>query len=485
MSFETVIGLEIHAELKTKSKIFCSCSTEFGAEPNKNTCPICLGLPGTLPVLNEEVVNYAIKAGTSLNCEINKLNKMDRKNYFYPDLPKAFQTSQFDLPICSGGHVDIEVGGKTKTVRLNRIHIEEDAGKLVHLDDDGISLIDYNRVGVPLIEIVSEPDMRSPEEAVTFLRTLRSILQYADVSDCRMEQGSIRCDANISIRRFGEDVLNTKVEIKNINSFKELQKALEKEEKRQRELYTYGEEYKIKQETRRWDNGKGKTIPMRSKEDAHDYRYFPEPDLVPIIIQEEQIESIKATLPEMPRVKKERFIKSYGLSEKEVGIIIDDKVLSSFYEETVSLGANPKSVANWVLGDMLRLLKEVDGDSSEGITSISLDPKALFDLIKIIEAGTISTTVGKEVFEEMFKTGASPDEIVKAKGLSQISDSSELEQLIIEVLDNNPQSIADFSSGKPQAAGFLMGQIMKASKGKANPKLAKELLDEKLKERCS
>jgi len=357
MSFETVIGLEIHAELKTKSKIFCSCSTEFGAEPNKNTCPICLGLPGTLPVLNEEVVNYAIKAGTSLNCEINKLNKMDRKNYFYPDLPKAFQTSQFDLPICSGGHVDIEVGGKTKTVRLNRIHIEEDAGKLVHLDDDGISLIDYNRVGVPLIEIVSEPDMRSPEEAVTFLRTLRSILQYADVSDCRMEQGSIRCDANISIRRFGEDVLNTKVEIKNINSFKELQKALEKEEKRQRELYTYGEEYKIKQETRRWDNGKGKTIPMRSKEDAHDYRYFPEPDLVPIIIQEEQIESIKATLPEMPRVKKERFIKSYGLSEKEVGIIIDDKVLSSFYEETVSLGANPKSVANWVLGDMLRLLK--------------------------------------------------------------------------------------------------------------------------------
>lgn len=483
MSFETVIGVEIHAELRTKSKIFCSCSTEFGAEANRNTCPICLGLPGTLPVLNEGVVALAIKAGSALNCEINKLNKMDRKNYFYPDLPKAYQTSQFDLPICSGGHVDIEVSGKTKRVRLNRIHIEEDAGKLIHLDDDGVSLIDYNRVGVPLIEIVSEPDLRSPAEAVEFLRTVRSILQYADVSDCRMEQGSIRCDANISIRKFGEDVLNTKVELKNINSFKELQKSLEKEEQRQRELYTYGEEFKIKQETRRWDSGKGKTVPMRSKEDAHDYRYFPEPDLVPIIIKEEQIEEIQSTLPEMPNAKKARFLESYGLSEKEVAVLINDKILSSFYEETISLGAKPKTVTNWVLGDMLRFLKESDEDSSEGVTSIPVKPEDLAELIKIIEAGTISTTVGKEVFEEMFKTGAHPEEIVKTKGLSQMSDSSELETIIIQVLDNNPNSVADFASGKLQAAGFLMGQIMKASNGKANPKLAKEILDNNLKKR--
>lgn len=484
MIFETVIGLEIHAELKTKSKIFCSCSTEFGSEPNHNTCPICLGLPGTLPVLNEAVVMLAIKAGTSLNCRINKLNKMDRKNYFYPDLPKAYQISQFDLPICVGGHVDLDVDGKTKRVRLNRIHIEEDAGKLVHLEDDGVSLIDYNRAGVPLIEIVSEPDIRSPEEAVVFLRELRSMLQYADVSDCRMDQGSIRCDANISIRRLGEDLLNTKVEIKNINSFKELQKALEKEEKRQRELYIHGEEFKIKQETRRWDNEKKQTVPMRSKEDAHDYRYFPEPDLFPIIIEENQIETIKSTLPEMPKEKKTRFIKNYGLTEKEVAIIIDDKIISSFYEETVSLGANPKTVSNWVLGDMLRLLKEIDEDSLEDITSISIEPKSLFELIKLIEDGKISTTAGKEVFEEMFKTGTSAEELVKSKGLCQISDISELEKLIDYVLDNNPQSIVDFSSGKLQVAGFLMGQLMKISNGNANPKLAKQILDEKLKNNC-
>lgn len=486
MSFETIIGLEIHAELHTKSKIFCACSTKFGAKPNENTCPICLGLPGTLPVLNEEVVSLAIKAGMALNCKINKLNKMDRKNYFYPDLPKAYQTSQFDLPICSGGHVEIDVNGVKKKVRLNRIHIEEDAGKLVHLDDDGISLIDYNRVGVPLIEIVSEPDLRSPEEAVTFLRTLRSILQYSDISDCRMEQGSIRCDANISIRRFGEDVLNTKVEIKNINSFKELQKALEKEEKRQRELYTFREEFKIKQETRRWDNGKGKTVPMRSKEDAHDYRYFPEPDLVPIIIKQEQIDTIKSTLPEMPDEKKVRFISQYGLTEKEVDIIVDDKALSSFYEEAVGLGGNPKTVSNWLLGDILRLLKNAPGADEENGSLDQIIPvsaKALCELLALIEGGKISNTAGKEVFEEMFNTGKGAEEVVAAKGLSQISDSSELEKIVIEILDNNPQSIQDFAAGKTQAAGFLMGQVMKASKGKANPKVVKEILDSHLTER--
>jgi len=480
MSLETVIGLEVHAELKSKTKIFCSCSTEFGKEPNYNTCPICLGLPGTLPVLNEKVVALAIKAGKAFNCEINKLNKMDRKNYFYPDLPKAYQTSQFDSPICSGGYVEIDINGVTKKIRLNRIHIEEDAGKLVHVDEDNVSLIDYNRVGVPLIEMVSEPDLRSAEEAVIFFKTIKAILQHADISDCRMQEGSLRCDANISIREAGTDVLNTKVEMKNIGSFKELQKALEKEGKRQIELYTYGEEYKIKQETRRWDNGKGKTVSMRSKEDAHDYRYFPEPDLVPIIIKEEQIKEIEASLPEMPKVKKARFIEVYGLPEKDVEIIIDNKMLSDLFEDTIKLGAKAKSVTNWLLGDFLRLLKEDLDDAEIKITS-----KALYELITLIEEGKISNTVGREVFEEMFNTGASALEVVKAKGLTQISDTSEIEKIISQVLDSNPQSVADFADGKAQAAGFLMGQIMKASKGSANPKVAKELLEDQLKSRCN
>ncbi|MHC1719646.1 MAG: Asp-tRNA(Asn)/Glu-tRNA(Gln) amidotransferase subunit GatB [Clostridiaceae bacterium] len=479
MSFETIIGLEIHAELHTKSKIFCSCSTEFGAKPNANTCPICLGLPGTLPVLNEEVVNLAVKAGTALNCTINKLNKMDRKNYFYPDLPKAYQTSQFDLPMCSGGFVDLVVDGHTKRIRLNRIHIEEDAGKLVHVEGENISFIDYNRVGVPLVEIVSEPDMRSVEEAVEFLRTLKAILEYSDISDCRMEQGSLRCDANISIREVGQEILNTKVELKNINSFKELQKALEKEEKRQMELYSFGEEYKIKQETRRWDSGKGRTVSMRSKESAHDYRYFPEPDLMPIIVREEQIERVRSSLPEMPRVKKERFLSQYGLTEKEVEIIIDDRSLSKYYEDAVSKGANPKTAANWLLGDILRLLKEKELESS----AIPVSAEALVQLLDMIGSGKISNTAAKEVFEEMFVSGKSADKVVSEKGLSQISDTSELEKIADDILDSNPQSIEDFKAGKKQAAGFLMGQLMKASKGKANPKVAKELLDKKLSER--
>lgn len=476
MSFETIIGLEIHVELNTKSKIFCSCSTEFGAVPNQNTCPICLGLPGTLPVINEEVVNLAIKAGSALDCEINMINKMDRKNYFYPDLPKAYQTSQFDLPICKGGHIDIEAGGNSKRIRLNRIHIEEDAGKLIHLEDEPFSLIDYNRVGVPLIEIVTEPDMRSVEEAVTFLKSLKSILEYSEISDCRMEQGSLRCDANISIRKIGEEILNTKVELKNLNSFRELQKALEKEENRQVELYTFGEEYKIKQETRRWDSGKGRTVAMRSKEDSHDYRYFPEPDLVPIVIKEDQINSIKATLPEMPSVKKSRFIKDYGLKEKEALIIVDDKPLSHYFEDLVKSGADPKIASNWVLGDILRLLNSRELLSSD----IPVSPEALYDLLTLIEEGKISNTAGKEIFEEMFDTGKSAVTIVKEKGLTQISDESELESLVETILKDNPASIKDFRDGKVQAAGFLMGQLMKASKGKANPKLAKELLGQKL-----
>ena len=479
MAFETVIGLEIHAELHTKSKIFCSCSTEFGAKPNANTCPICLGLPGTLPVLNEEVVNLAVKAGTALDCKINMLNKMDRKNYFYPDLPKAYQTSQFDLPMCSGGYVDLDVDGQSKRVRLNRIHIEEDAGKLVHVEDEDISYIDYNRVGVPLIEIVSEPDMRSVDEAVEFLRTLKGVLEFSDISDCRMEQGSLRCDANISIREVGSDVLNTKVELKNLNSFKELQKALEKEEKRQLELYSFGEQFKIKQETRRWDAGKGKTVSMRSKEEAHDYRYFPEPDLVPIIVRQETVDNAIATLPEMPKAKKARFMSQYGLTDKEAAIIIDDRALAKYYEAAVAEGGDPKTAANWVLGDILRLLKEKDLSAA----AIPVAPVALVKLLGLIKGGQLSTTAAKEVFEEMFVTGKSADTVVAEKGLAQISDTSEIEKIADDILDANPQSIEDFKAGKKQAAGFLMGQLMKASKGKANPKVAKELLDRKLSER--
>ena len=477
MLLETVIGLEIHAELKTNSKIFCSCSTEFGAKPNENTCPVCLGIPGTLPVLNEEVVNLAIKAGRALGCKINNYNKMDRKNYFYPDLTKNYQTSQYDLPMCVDGLVKFNYEGKEVAVRINRIHIEEDAGKLVHLEDEPISLIDYNRAGVPLVEIVTEPDLRSPGEAAAFMRELKGILEYAEISDCRMEQGSIRCDANISIRPYGQEEYGTKVEIKNINSFREVQKALEKEEKRQKELYQYGEEYKIKQETRRWDASKAKTLPMRSKEEAHDYRYFPEPDLTPIIISQDKVDKLEANLPEMPIEKRARFVAEYGLSEKDASIIIASKALATFYEEVVKLGGNPKTVSNYILGDLLRLLNSNNMEAED----IKISPQNFVELLKIIEAGKISNTAGKEVFKEMFLSNEKPTVIIEEKGLSQISCSDEIEKLVNEVLSNNPKSIEDFKAGKTQAIGYLMGQVMKASKGKANPPVAKQMIEDKLK----
>ena len=477
MSWETIIGIEIHAELMTNSKIFCSCPTAFGAEPNHHTCPVCMGLPGTLPVLNEEVVKLAVKAGLALNCEINLLNKMDRKNYFYPDLPKAYQISQYDLPICREGHIDIEVEGEKKRIRINRIHIEEDAGKLIHLEEEPFSLIDYNRVGVPLVEIVSEADMRSPLEAVEYVKALRAILQYAGISDCRMEQGSLRCDANISIRKLGQKEFNSKVEIKNMNSFKELLKAMEKEEKRQRELYQFGEGHKVVQETRRWDSGKGRTVPMRSKEDAHDYRYFPDPDLAPIAIKEEDVRAIEVQLPELPAAKGIRFIREYGLTEKEAEILVGDKALGEYYEGVVKLGANPKTVANWVLGDLLKLLKEREEEDQ----SIPINPTAFKELLSLIEKGTISGKIGKEVFTEMYNTGSLPEDIIAERGLEQISGTDVIEKLIIELLENNPQSIMDYKGGKPQALGYLMGQVMKATKGQANPQLAKELLEQKLK----
>ena len=476
MLLETVIGLEIHAELKTNTKIFCSCSTEFGAKPNENTCPICLGIPGTLPVLNEEVVNLAVKAGRAVNCEINNYNKMDRKNYFYPDLTKNYQTSQYDLPMCVNGKVTFNYEGKEVSVRINRIHIEEDAGKLVHLEDEPVSLIDYNRAGVPLVEIVTEPDLRSPGEAAAFMRELKGILEYAEISDCRMEQGSIRCDANISIRPYGSEEYGTKVEIKNINSFREVQKALEKEEKRQKELYQFGEEYKIKQETRRWDASKAKTLPMRSKEEAHDYRYFPEPDLTPIIIPQEKVDELEKSLPEMPIEKRARFVSEYGLSEKDASIIISSKTLAKFYEEVVGLGGNPKTVSNYILGDLLRMLNANNMEPED----IKISPKNFVSLLKIIESGKISNTAGKEVFKEMFETDKDPEIIIEEKGLSQISCSDEIEKLVDKVLSDNPKSIEDFKAGKTQAVGYLMGQVMKASKGKANHPVAKQMIEEKL-----
>lgn len=477
MTYETIIGLEIHVELKTRSKIFCACSTEFGVKPNENTCPVCMGIPGTLPVINEEAVKLAVKAGIMMNCDINKMSRMDRKNYFYPDLPKAYQISQYFLPICSGGYIDTDIDGKRKRINLNRIHIEEDAGKLLHPEGKNYSLVDYNRVGVPLIEIVTEPELRSVEEAIIFLKCLKSILQYGEISDCRMEQGSLRCDANISLRKTGHKDYNPRVELKNLNSFKELQKALEYEESRQRELYSLGEGHRIVQETRRWDSEKGVTVSMRSKEDAHDYRYFPEPDLPPLFISSDRLQAIRATVPELPNDRRKRFKVEYGLTDKEIAIIVEDKALSDYYEALVSYGANPKAGANWLLGSMLKLLNE----NKIEMDQIPVAPESLYKLIKIIAEGRISITAGQEVLKEMFCSDKDAEEVVTCRGLTQINDRSALQVLIEAVLENSQDSIADYRSGKMQASGYLMGQIMKASKGRANPQLARELLEIKLK----
>ncbi len=436
-----------------------------------------MGIPGTLPVLNKEVVNLAVKAGIMLNCDINRLSRMDRKNYFYPDLPKAYQISQYDIPICGGGYIDIATEGITKRIDLNRIHIEEDAGKLLHPEGEDYSLVDYNRVGVPLIEIVTEPELRSVEEAIIFLKELKSILQYGDISDCRMEQGSLRCDANISLRKTGQKAFNPRVELKNLNSFKELQKALIWEESRQRELYRLGEDHRIVQETRRWDSTSGETVPMRSKEDSHDYRYFAEPDLAPLFISPDRLQSIREAVPELPVERRKRFKASYGLTDKEIGVITGDKALSDYFEALVSHGASPKAGANWLLGSMLKLLNE----NKIEMDKIPVAPESLYKLITIIEEGRISITAGQEVLKEMFSSGKAAEEVVVGKGLTQISDRSTLEALIEAVLNNNPESMADYRSGKMQAVGFLMGQIMKASKGRANPQLARDLLEERLK----
>ncbi|OEF99247.1 aspartyl/glutamyl-tRNA amidotransferase subunit B [Vulcanibacillus modesticaldus] len=474
MRYETVIGLEVHAELSTNTKIFCGCSTEFGAPPNTHTCPICLGHPGVLPVVNKQAVEFAIKAALALNCEISLETKFDRKNYFYPDLPKAYQISQYDKPIGKNGWVEIELDGKKKKIRINRLHLEEDAGKLTHSDNGAGTLVDFNRVGVPLIEIVSEADIRSPEEARAYLEKIKAIIQYTGVSDVKMEEGSLRCDANISLRPLGQEEFGTKTELKNMNSFKGVQKALEYEVKRQTELLESGK--RIVQETLRWNEELGITVSMRSKEEAHDYRYFPDPDLVVIIIDQEWINRIKEELPELPDARKARYIKEYGLSDYDANILIESKSLGDFFEETLKYTNNAKTVANWIMGDLLRYLNSEDIEIQES----KITPKYLGEMIQLLEKGTISGKIAKTVFKEILATGMDPQTIVKEKGLVQITDESEIAKIVDSVLSNNPQSVEDFRNGKEKAIGFLVGQVMKETKGKANPQLVNKLIRDKI-----
>lgn len=473
--FETVIGLEVHAELATNSKIFCGCPTEFGAPPNTHTCPICLGHPGVLPVTNKQAVEFAMKAALALNCEVSRETKFDRKNYFYPDSPKAYQISQYDQPIGYNGWIDIEVNGVTKRIGITRLHLEEDAGKLTHSDFGGDSLVDFNRVGVPLIEIVSEPDLRSPEEARAYLEKLKAIIQYTGVSDVRMEQGSLRCDANVSIRPVGQAEFGTKTELKNMNSFRNVQVALEYEVERQKEVVTSGG--KIVQETRRWDENNKKTISMRSKEEAHDYRYFPDPDLVRMQISEEWIEAVRASIPELPDARRARYVNEYGLPESDAGVITISKDTADFFDETVKTGADPKAAANWLMVELLGYLNA----GNLTLADVKITPHGLGEMIKLIENGTISSKIAKTVFKEMVETGKEPQKIVEEQGLVQISDEGALLQIVQEVVSNSPQAVADYKAGNDKAIGFFVGQVMKQTRGKANPPMVNKLLQDVLK----
>ena len=471
--YEVIIGLEVHAELSTKTKIFCSCPTAFGAAPNTHTCPICMAMPGTLPVLNEKVVEYAVKAGLATNCEISRNSKNDRKNYFYPDLPKSYQISQFDKPLCEHGYVEIEINGEKKKIRLTRIHIEEDAGKLNHDEFGGGSLVDLNRAGVPLIEIVSEPDLRSAEEVEQYLRKLKSILEYIEVSDCKMQEGSLRADVNVSVRKKGETKLGTRTEMKNMNSFRSIVRAIEYEVDRQIDVIENGG--KIDQETLRWDDVSGKTFPMRDKEDAQDYRYFPDPDLVAIKLSEEYIENIKNSLPELPESRKERYLQEYKLSEKDAKLITASKYLSDLFEEAVKVCNNPKAVNNWIISDISRILNETEMEPIQ----IPFDAKQLGKLVVSIDKGTISSSIGKKVLVELFENPRDPEDIIKEKGWIQISDEGAIKEVVLKILENNPQSIADYKGGKDKALGFLV-QAMKETKGKANPQMLNKMFLEEL-----
>ncbi|MDF2927394.1 MAG: glutamyl-tRNA amidotransferase [Paenibacillaceae bacterium] len=473
-TYETVIGLEVHVELHTATKIFCGCATSFGAGPNTHTCPVCLGHPGVLPVLNRQAVEYAMKAAMALNCRIATVSKFDRKNYFYPDLPKAYQISQYDKPIGEQGYIDIEVNGEVKRIGITRVHLEEDACKLNHVDGGYASLVDINRGGTPLIEIVSEPDIRSPEEARAYLEKIRSIMQYCEVSDVKMEEGSLRCDANVSLRPYGQEKFGTKAELKNMNSFRGVQRGLEYEEIRQADELNSGG--RIIQETRRWDEAQGKTFSMRSKEEAHDYRYFPDPDLVTLHIEDEWKTRVRASIPELPDARRIRYTGEYGLPVYDAQVITASKVIADLFEESLQYTGDAKAVANWIMGDLLGYLNANGLEPAQS----KVTGKGLGEMIGLIEKGTISGKIAKTVFKAMLETGKEPQQIVQEQGLVQISDEGEIKAIVQSVVDANPQSVADFRAGKEKAVGFLVGQVMKQSKGKANPGLANKLILEVL-----
>ena len=467
--YELIVGLEVHAELSTKTKIFCSCPTEFGAEPNTHICPVCMALPGALPVLNEKVVEYAVKAGLATNCEISKDSKNDRKNYFYPDLPKSYQISQFDKPLCNHGYIEIEDDfGNPKKIRILRIHIEEDAGKLNHNEFGSGSLVDLNRAGVPLIEIVSEPDLRSVGEVDRYLKKLKSILQYIEVSDCKMQEGSLRADVNVSVHKLNEP-FGTRTEMKNMNSFKSISRSIEYEKERQ--IYELEHGNKIEQETLRWDDLEGRTFSMRNKEDSQDYRYFPEPDLVAIKLSDEYIEKLRKELPEMPESRKERYMNKYGLSEKDSNSITASKYLSDFFEKAGEIANDYKSVCNWLNSDVARILNEKEMEPEE----IPFTAEELAEMVTLINKGTISTSIGKKVLDEFFENPRMPSKIIEEKGWIQISDEGAIKEVVLKVLAENAQSVADYKAGKDRALGFLVGQAMKQTKGKANPKMLNEM----------
>ncbi len=472
--YEAVIGLEVHAQLRTKSKIFCGCSTKFGASPNTQTCPVCLGLPGVLPALNREAVNFAVMMAIATHSRIAPYCRFARKNYFYPDLPKGYQISQYELPLSTGGYLDIESDGAVKRIGLTRIHMEEDAGKSIHDGSIDASLVDLNRAGVPLIEIVSEPDIRTPEDAVSYLKKLREIVRYLEICDGNMEEGSFRCDANVSVRPAGLQELGTKAEVKNMNSFRFVQKALEYEIARQTGVVESGG--KIVQETRLWDSDSGVTVSMRSKEEAHDYRYFPEPDLVPLEVSAEWQEEIKKKLPELPDGKRERFVQEYDIPEYDAQVLTASKALANFFEECVKAYRSPKAISNWIMGDLLRELKLSGADIDESL----IRPPQLSKMIKMIDEGVISGKIAKAVFEEMYKTGKDPEAIVKDRGLVQVSDEGEIERLIAQVISENPKEVEACRAGKDKLIGFFVGQVMKLSGGKANPAKVNEMLKKQL-----
>ena len=478
MNYETVIGLEVHAQLLTESKIFCGCSTEFGREPNHNTCPVCAGFPGVLPVLNKKVVEFAIKAGLATHCEIARSSVLARKNYFYPDLPKGYQISQYELPICTGGYIDLESNGNAKRVRLTRIHMEEDAGKNIHDAHGDASLVDLNRAGVPLLEIVSEPELRTAAEAGAYLRTLRAILQYLGICDGNMEEGSFRCDANVSVRPEGSETLGTKIEIKNLNSFKAVERAIEFEVERQ--IATLAEGGKLIQQTRLWDENREETRSMRSKESAHDYRYFPDPDLLPLVIDSQWINEVRAELPELPAARRGRFMSQYSLSDYDADLLTSRKDVADYFEAALKTHVNPKILSNWIVGDLFRVLKERRLDEQFYIECWPIPAQHLAEMVQLIDQGKISGRIAKSVFEAMLDSGKAPWQIVSERGLEQVSDIGSIESAIDQVLAANAKQVAQFKSGNDKVFGFLVGQVMKATQGRANPKKVNELLRQKL-----